>query len=240
MSRSPKNASVAPTRRAAAAKARQVHARLLKEYGEPIWRNPLPPVDELVSTILSQNTNDVNRDRAFEALRARFPSWEAVRDAPAAEVMDAIRPAGLANQKGPRLQQVLRQITDERGGLNLDFLADLPVDEARAWLTRFKGVGPKTAAIVLLFSLNRPAFPVDTHVHRVTGRLGLRPEPMSADDCHPYFEGLLPPDTYYAAHLNLIRHGREVCHARRPECGRCVLRDLCDYYQASRAAGREP
>jgi endonuclease III len=228
--------TVPADRRAAAAKARQVHAALLKAYGAPVWRNPLPPMDELVSTILSQNTNDVNRDRAFAALRARFPTWEAVREAPAVEVMDAIRPAGLANQKGPRIQQVLRQITEERGALNLDFLADLPVNEAREWLTRFKGVGPKTAAIVLLFSLNRPAFPVDTHVHRVTGRLGLRPEPMTADDCHPYFEGLLPPDTYYAAHLNLIRHGREVCHARKPECGRCVVRRLCDYYQASRAA----
>ena len=227
---------IPPERRAAEAKARQVHAALLKAYGEPVWRNPLPPMDELVSTILSQNTNDVNRDRAFDALRARFPTWEAVRDAPAAAVMDAIRPAGLANQKGPRIQQVLQQITAERGALNLDFLAELPVNEARVWLTRFKGVGPKTAAIVLLFSLNRPAFPVDTHVHRVTGRLGLRPEPMTADDCHPYFEGLLPPETYYAAHLNLIRHGREVCHARKPECGRCVVRHLCDYYQAARAA----
>jgi endonuclease-3 len=193
-------------------------------------------MDELVSTILSQNTNDVNRDRAFESLRARFPTWEAVRDAPAPEVMDAIRPAGLANQKGPRIQAVLRAITAERGALNLDFLRDLPVAEARAWLTRFKGVGPKTAAIVLLFSLGLPAFPVDTHVHRVTGRLGLRPEKLSADDCHAYFEDLLPPDTYYAAHLNLIRHGRQVCHARNPECGRCVLLALCPFGRALTAA----
>ena len=229
-----------PDRRALAAKAKRIHALLLKAYGDPVWRNPLPPVDELVSTILSQNTNDVNRDRAFLALQARFPTWEAVRDAPAEAVMDAIRPAGLANQKGPRLQAVLRQITAERGALNLDFLKDLPVDEARAWLTRFKGVGPKTAAIVLLFSLGRPAFPVDTHVHRVTGRLGLRPAAMSADECHPYFEALLPPDSYYAAHLNLIRHGREVCHARGPACGRCVLTTLCAYYQALRALAQAP
>ena len=227
-----KSEAAAPDRRAMAAKARKVHARLLKAYGEPEWRSELPPVDELVSTILSQNTNDVNRDRAFLALRGRYATWEAVRDAPAGEMMDTIRPAGLANQKGPRIQQVLRQITEERGALNLDFLADLPVDEARQWLTRFKGVGPKTAAIVLLFSLGRPAFPVDTHVHRVTGRQGLRPETMSADDCHPYFEGLLPAETYYAAHLNIIRHGREVCHARKPDCGRCVLTALCDYYRA--------
>ncbi len=232
--------SSSPSLAAMRRKTRQVYAALLKAYGEPQWRSALPPVDELVSTILSQSTTDLNRDKAFFALKGRFPNWEAVRDAPPAEVVDTIRPAGLANQKGPRIQQVLRQITDERGALNLDFLADLPVNEARAWLTRFKGVGPKTAAIVLLFSLRRPAFPVDTHVHRVTGRLGLRPALMSADDCHPYFEGLLPPGAYYAAHLNLIRHGREICHARKPECGRCVLQKLCDYYRASLAAGQEP
>jgi endonuclease-3 len=232
----PLSADPGPSKAALARRARAVHTALLKAYGEPVWRNPLPALDELVSTILSQNTNDLNRDRAFEALRARFPSWEAVRDAPEAEVVDAIRPAGLANQKGPRIQAVLRAITAERGALNLDFLRDLPVAEARDWLTQFKGVGPKTAAIVLLFALGRPAFPVDTHVHRVTGRLGLRPEKLSADDCHAYFEDLLPPNTYYAAHLNLIRHGREVCHARNPECGRCVLLSLCPFGQALTAA----
>ena len=215
-----------------ALRAQRVHELLLAEYGLPVWRNPLPALDELVSTILSQNTNDTNRDRAFEALRAKFPSWEAVRDAPTAAVMEAIRPAGLANQKGPRIQAALRAITAERGALDLEFLRGLPVEDARAWLTRFKGVGPKTAAIVLLFSLGRPAFPVDTHVHRVTGRLGLRPESLSADDSHAYFERLLPPETYYAAHLNIIRHGREVCHARNPECGRCVLKRLCAYYRS--------
>src|SRR6266852_2232272 len=183
-----------PTRQAAARRAERVYAALLKEYGQPVWRREMPALDELVSTILSQNTNDLNRDRGFEALRARFPSWEAVRDAPEAEVIDAIRPAGLANQKGPRIQQVLRAITQERGALDLEFLRDRPVDEARVWLTQFKGVGPKTAAIVLLFSLGLPAFPVDTHVHRVTGRLGLRPDKLSADDSHAYFEGLLPPE----------------------------------------------
>ena len=221
-----------PTRRVAARRAERVYAALLKEYGQPVWRREMPALDELVSTILSQNTNDINRDRGFEALRARFPTWETVRDAPEAEVIDAIRPAGLANQKGPRIQQVLRAITQERGALDLEFLRDMPVDEARVWLTKFKGVGPKTAAIVLLFSLGLPAFPVDTHVHRVTGRLGLRPEKLSADDSHPYFEGLLPPETYYAAHLNLIRHGREVCHALRPECERCVLRSMCVFYKS--------
>lgn len=221
-----------PSRRVAARRAERVYAALLAEYGQPTWRNPLPALDELVSTILSQNTNDINRDRAFEALRARFPTWEAVRDALETDVIAAIRPAGLANQKGPRIQQVLRAITAERGALDLAFLRDWPVDQARAWLTHFKGVGPKTAAIVLLFALGMPAFPVDTHVHRVTGRLGLRPEKLSADDSHAYFEGLLPPETYYTAHLNLIRHGREVCHALRPACERCVLKRLCAYYRA--------
>jgi endonuclease-3 len=210
-------------------RATQIHQRLLEAYGEPTWRNPLPPLDELVSTILSQNTNDLNRDRAFEALKRLFPRWELVRDAPAASVIQAIEPAGLANQKGPRIQAVLRTISAERGSLDLTFLRDLPLEEARAWLMRFKGVGPKTAAIVLLFSLGRPAFPVDTHIYRVTGRLGLRPEKMSVEEAHPYLEALFPPETYYAAHLNLIRLGREVCRARRPDCPACPLQSLCDY-----------
>jgi endonuclease III len=212
-----------------AEKALQIHQNLLEFYGEPIWRNPLPPVDELISTILSQNTNDVNRDRAFNALRARFPSWEAVRDAPTAEVVESIRVAGLANQKGPRLQQVLRQISSERGSLDLSFLKDLPLAEARAWLTKFNGVGPKTAAIVLCFSLGRPAFPVDTHVYRVTGRLRLHPENMSVEQAHPHLEALFPPETYYAAHLNIIRLGREICHARKPECAACPLHAWCAF-----------
>ena len=212
-----------------AKRALKIHQRLLAFYGEPIWRHPLPAIDELVSTILSQNTNDINRDRGFNALRAKFPTWEQVRDAPTEEVIDAIRPAGLANQKGPRIQQVLHSITDERGGLDLSFLADLPVDEARDWLMRFKGVGPKTAAIVLCFSLGKPAFPVDTHIYRVTGRIGLRPERMTVEQAHPYLESLFPPEAYYAAHLNLIRLGREICTARRAYCERCPIIKLCDY-----------
>jgi endonuclease-3 len=210
-------------------KALRVHKKLLKAFGEPTWRNPLPPVDELVSTILSQNTNDVNRDRAFGALRKKFPTWEQVRDAEPDAVIKAIRVAGLANQKGPRIQKVLREITAERGSLDLSFLKDLPLEEARAWLTKFNGVGPKTAAIVLCFSLGRPAFPVDTHVYRVTGRIGLRPEKMTVEQAHPHLESLFPPETYYAAHLNIIRLGREVCAARKPNCPVCPVHDLCDY-----------
>ena len=210
-------------------RALKIHNTLLQAFGEPIWRNPLPAIDELVSTILSQNTNDVNRDRGFNALRAKRPTWESVRDAKAEDVIAAIRPAGLANQKGPRIQQVLRAITAERGSLDLNFLAGLPVEEARAWLTKFNGVGPKTAAIVLCFSLNMPAFPVDTHIYRVSGRTGLRPEKMTVEQAHPYLESVFPPETYYAAHLNLIRLGREVCGARKPNCPKCPINKLCDF-----------
>jgi endonuclease-3 len=206
-----------------------VHRRLLEAYGEPRWRRPLPPVAELVSTILSQNTNDLNRDRAFAALRAAFPTWETVRDAPASAVIQAIRPAGLANQKGPRIQAVLRAITEERGRLDLRFLRRLPPNQAADWLMRFKGVGRKTASIVLLFSLGLPAFPVDTHIHRLSGRLGLRPPRASLDQTHDLLARTFPPETYYAAHLNLIRHGRQVCRARRPDCPACVLRRICPY-----------
>ena len=210
-------------------RALKIHNTLLQAFGEPIWRNPLPAIDELVSTILSQNTNDVNRDRGFNALRAKLPTWESVRDAKVQDVIAAIRPAGLANQKGPRIQQVLRAITAERGSLDLNFLAGLPVEEARAWLTKFNGVGPKTAAIVLCFSLNMPAFPVDTHIYRVSGRTGLRPEKMTVEQAHPYVESVFPPETYYAAHLNLIRLGREVCGARKPNCPKCPINKLCDF-----------
>ncbi len=216
-----------------------VHERLVEFYGYPRWRNALPPLDELVSTILSQNTNDTNRDRAFHALRERFPTWEAVRDAEQQAVIAAIRPAGLANQKGPRIQEVLREITMERGSLDLGFLAELDTQDAADWLMRFKGVGPKTAAIVLQFSLGKPAFPVDTHIYRVTGRIGLRPAKMSAEQAHVHLAGLFPPDSYYPAHLNIIRLGREVCRARSPECGGCPLQDLCDYYATQRVVSDE-
>jgi len=209
--------------------AAKVHQTLLAAYGEPVWRTPLPAVDELVSTILSQNTNDINRDRAFDNLRGIFATWEEVRDADEVAVIEAVRVAGLANQKGPRIQQVLREITAERGSLDLDFLSSLPTDEARAWLTKFNGVGPKTAAIVLCFSLNMPAFPVDTHIYRVTGRIGLRPEKISVEKAHPYLEDVFTPETYYAAHLNIIRLGREVCNARKPKCPECPVRELCAY-----------
>lgn len=230
----PKKDAPAPTHRRLRQRAIKVHERLLQAFGEPTWRNPAAPVDELVSTILSQNTNDLNRDRAYTALCQRFPTWESVRDAKQEDVIDAIRVAGLANQKGPRIQNVLREITAERGSLDLSFLADLPLEEARSWLIKFHGVGPKTAAIVLQFSLNRPAFPVDTHIYRVTGRIGLRPPKMSVEQAHILMESLLPPETYYAAHLNLIRLGRQVCHPRKPDCPHCPVRRLCEYEPKTR------
>ena len=208
----------------------EVHRRLLEEYGEPTWRPHMDAVSELVSTILSQNTNDVNRDVAFDRLRSRLPTWEQVRDADLEIVIEAIRPAGLANQKGPRIQDALRRITRERGELDLDFLADWPVEDAKDWLCAINGVGPKTAAIVLLFSLGRPAFPVDTHVHRVTKRLGLIGPRVSREKAHTSLEGLVPETDYYPFHLNLIHHGRQICSSRSPKCGECPLRDLCQYY----------
>ncbi len=215
--------------------ALEVHRRLLEKYGEPDWHTPQPPLDELISTILSQNTNDLNRDRAFTRLKQRFASWENVRDANRDEVIDAIRSAGLANQKGPRIQDILRQITAERGSLDLEFLRDLPDNDAWEWLIKFKGVGPKTTSIVLLFSLGKAAFPVDTHIQRVTGRIGLRPPSMSNEKAHAYLAELFPPATHKAAHLNLIHLGREICHPRKPVCPECVLNSLCDYYQKSQS-----
>jgi len=218
-----------PTPEAQLQRAAEVHRRLLAFYGRPEWRYPLQALDELVSTILSQNTNDRNRDAAFQSLRARFPTWEAVRDAAPEEVIGAIRTAGLANQKGPRIQAVLREITAERGSLDLNFLAEMEAPEARAWLMRFNGVGPKTAAIVLLFSLGKPAFPVDTHIYRVTGRIGLRPSTMTVEQAHDHLAALFSAEDYGPAHLNIIRLGREICQARKPNCAICPLNDLCDY-----------
>jgi endonuclease-3 len=208
-------------------------AELLEEfYGYPEWRSHLPPVDELVSTILSQNTSDTNRDMAFEALKQRYPSWEVVRDAPEDEVIETVRSAGLANQKGPRIQAALHFLSDTQGAITLDFLADMDIEAAKDWLTQINGIGPKTAAIILLFAFNKPAFPVDTHVHRVTKRLGLIGPKTSAERAHQELEAIIPPDDYYPAHLNIIRHGRQICHARRPRCEECPLTEYCDYYQS--------
>jgi endonuclease-3 len=213
------------------ARIKAVLDRLGEVFGFPTWRDPLLPVDELVCTILSQNTNDRNRDIAFTALKQRFASWEAVIAADETEIIETIRIAGLANQKGPRIKAVLARIMEERGNLDLSFLGDLPLEEARSWLLKFKGVGRKTAAIVLQFSLNRPAFPVDTHIYRVTGRLGVRPAALNVEQTHLLMEQVVDPRDFYAGHLNLIRLGREICNARKPECPRCPVKDLCQYFE---------
>ena len=174
-------------------------------------------------------------------MKERFPTWESVLTADTTDVAEAIRLGGLANVKAPRIQEVLQVIKQEqrpelaegRGELTLDFLAEMEVDEARRWLTSLHGVGPKTAAIVLLFSLGKPAFPVDTHVHRVSQRLGLIGPKTSRERAHEVLEELLPPEIYYTFHLNLIAHGREVCKSQQPRCAACVLREHCDYYRES-------
>lgn len=211
------------------AKALEVHRRLLAAYGEPPSSSHRDPVDALVLTILSQNTNDRLRDTAFRRLREALPSWEQVRDAPVEAIGEAIQVAGLWKQKAARIKEALQRITAERGALTLDFLRELPAEEARRYLLTFNGVGPKTAAIILLFTLDMPAFPVDTHVYRVTRRVGLIPDSAGREKAHELLEALLPPEIYYAFHINVIRHGRAVCAARRPRCAECALRDLCDY-----------
>ena len=216
---------------AARHKYRTVSRFLVQVYGEPQRKRYLPPVDQLVNTILSQQTTGANRERAFQGLKTRFASWEAVMNAPLEEVRQAILPAGLANQKAPRIQEALRFIQQERGELNIDFLARLPVDEAKSWLTKMRGVGPKTASIILLFTFGLPAFPVDTHVHRVSKRLGLIGTKVTADKAHEMLENIVEPAAYYAFHVNLIRHGREVCQAREPKCHICIVQEHCDYFQ---------
>ena len=227
---------------------------LAGEYGHPVWERRLDPTSELVLTILTQNSADVNAEVAFEALRVAYPSdrppeehrtlqgwggaglstasppdWTAVEAAPLAELVDVIRPGGLANQKAPRIQATLRTIREERGDHSLEFLGDMPALEARDWLTRIGGIGRKTASVLLLFCFGAPLMPVDRHVERVSRRVGLIGPRATADDAHEVFLALLEPDQMYEAHVNLITHGRRTCHARRPECERCPLRTRCRY-----------
>lgn len=215
---------------------RQAHYRkiahlLIEHYGYPEWRQHLPPVDELVCTILSQATSDTNRDKGFYSLKARFPDWESVRDAPVEAIQQAIHSAGLSNMKAPRIKSALQFITDTVGDISLDFLQAMDINEARHWLTQIEGIGLKTASIILLFCYNKPAFPVDTHVHRVTRRLGLVNENADATKAHYLMEQIAEPENFYADHLNIIRHGREVCKAQRPRCEQCFLKTYCQYYQ---------
>ncbi|MFB3816999.1 MAG: endonuclease III [Candidatus Methylomirabilales bacterium] len=190
------------------------------------WGNPL---DALVQTILSQNTSDQNSRRAYEALRARFPSWEAVHRAPLRALIAGIRCGGLANIKAVRIKALLEEIWRDQGHFDLSFLRDLPSEEVAAYLGRFRGIGSKTVACVLLFGLGRPAFPVDTHVHRVTRRLGLLDGATSPERAQALLEPQIPPADRYALHVGLIEHGRRVCRAQRPLCPDCPLGRLCEH-----------
>ena len=210
-----------------ARRAQEVYRLLFDHYGERVWASRAAPMDELIYTVLSQHTSDLNTDRTFADLRAAFPTWQAVMDAPAEEVADAIKGGGLSRIKAPRIQAILRSIEEQRGEMNIDFLGELPLDEARSWLLDLPGVGQKTAACVLLFSFGMPALPVDTHVHRVSGRLGLITKKTNADKAHAALEALVDESQVHQYHVDLIEHGRRVCHARKPNCGGCVLSDIC-------------
>jgi endonuclease-3 len=211
--------------------------RLRSFYGpvEPPEQGPV--LDELVATVLSQNTSDTNSGAAFEELRRRFPDWESVRRAPVARIAKAIRKAGLSNVKAPRIKAILQKIFDQRGELSLEFLHALSADEAAEYLRQFPGVGPKTLACVLLFACRQPVLPVDTHVHRVSRRLGLIGPKTDAVRAHEELALLVPPQQVLEFHIQLIRHGRTICLAREPKCEECPLLDLCPEGQRRRGKG---
>ena len=227
---------------------------LAERYGRPVWERRLDPTSELILTILTQNSADINAERAFESLRAAFPSggavqvhapgpgwggeglspgappdWAAIETAPLPELIEAIRPGGLAVSKSPRIQNALRLIREERGDHSLEFLADMAPLEARAWLTRIDGIGKKTASVLLMFSFGMPLVPIDRHVERVCRRVGLIPAKASVDDAHDLVLALFPPEQALEAHVNLIQHGRVVCHARRPDCAHCPVAPRCRF-----------
>jgi len=212
---------------------RWTHRQILAAYGRPPWQPRNEPLDELIGTVLSQHTSDLNADRAFAGLKATFSSWEAVRDAPPAAVEAAIRSGGLAVVKAARIQAVLQALTDASGRVVLPDLRHMRRARARELLTHLPGVGKKTASCVLLFGAGVPAIPVDTHVHRVSLRVGLVPPRATPDAAMEVLEAAVEPKEYYALHVNLIRHGREVCKAQRPRCGVCVLRARCAYALAA-------
>jgi endonuclease-3 len=233
-----RTSTTAPLSDTLKARALLVNDRLCEEYGAPIpFFHDLDPLSELVSSLLSHRTRNADSGRAFKALRARFADWPSVRDAPTAEVESAIAPCTWPEQKAPRLQAILKAITTLRGELSLDFLAEMPVIEAREWLEDLPGIGPKTSAAVLLFSnLRRPALPVDSHHHRVAQRLGLIPPSVSVGPAHALLEAQLPPDwsaqQVYDNHEALMLHGQKVCFPRNPKCEKCAVLDLCEFGQA--------
>lgn len=197
------------------------------EYGSLQWQQREEPVAVLVGTILSQNTSDVNSGRAFESLIATFGSWEAIASAPVEQIARAIRLGGLSRVKAARIKQILEEIKREQGCISLDFLRAMNTSEARDYLMHLPGVGPKTASCVLLFALGKPCLPVDTHVFRLAKRLGLIPSGVSIEQAHNLLQEQIPPSEVYQFHLQLIRHGRRICHARRPRCNECALESVC-------------
>ncbi len=216
-----------------ARRIRAVQQRLRRQQGPFTPKPRLAVIDELIATVLSQHTSDVNSARAFAALKRRFPSWQEVLHAPTEEVANAIRGGGIADQKAARIQRILAEIEEREGCIDLSRLQGLDDGEVERYLTTLPGVGPKTAACVLTFSMGRAAFPIDTHVHRVTARLGWIPPSASAERAHQLLGHRVPADVRYDLHVALVSHGRTVCRAQRPRCGSCVLRDLCAYPAAS-------
>ena len=196
---------------------------LAREYGEFEWQPRYDPASELVYTILSQHTSDTNSQRAFDNLMKTFGSVQQIAAAEVGDIEKAIRTAGLFRVKAPRIKGVLNQVLGEVGSFDLSFLREMPLDEAKSWLRRLDGVGPKTAAIILCFSLGLPAMPVDTHIFRVAKRLGLIGQKVTADQAHDILEAMVAPQDVFAFHLYLINHGRKVCKALRPRCDRCVM-----------------
>lgn len=201
--------------------------RLRKRYGDLVPPRADDPLDELVLTVLSQHTSDLNADRAFRSLKETFPTWQEVVDAPAARIADAIRPGGLANTKAPRIQAILGEIREREGGFDLSRLRDMDDAAARSYLTSLPGIGPKTAAVVLSFALGRDALPVDTHVHRVTKRLGMVPPKASAERADRLLHDMVPEGHRTELHVGLITHGRQICKAPTPLCRPCPLKDIC-------------
>ena len=213
-------------------KARKICDILIRYYGKEVSARKLAPLDELVMTILSQHTNDVNMFRAYESLKERFATWEEVMEAPQEEVALFIKSSGMYNLKAKRIQTALREIQERVGRLDLSHLETMDLDKAKKWLTSLHGVGPKTASIVLLFSFQRPVLPVDTHVWRVTKRLGLIGEKVSREKAHKLLEEIMPTSCIPSLNKNLVRHGREVCKSQNPKCDECFLSGLCQYYEA--------
>ncbi|TET11686.1 MAG: endonuclease III [Candidatus Thorarchaeota archaeon] len=213
-------------------KAKKVCDILIRYYGKAVSSRKLPPLDELVMTILSQHTSDVNMFRSFGFLKERYLTWEEVLEAPQDELALVIKSSGMYNLKAKRIQATLREIHTRVGKLDLTLLETMELDEAKKWLTSLHGVGPKTAAIVLLFSFERPVLPVDTHVWRVTKRLGLIEQRVSREKAHVLLEQIMPSSCIPSLNKNLVRHGREVCRAQNPKCDDCFLSHLCQYYSS--------